>query len=119
MSALQATPAKLRSGAWGARVTGAVQRGDRITVVSRAGKMWQSIVVGIVWQGDGVALVATERTDSEGHSIRSGASYRAGITAPSRRGEWTGCSCGSREIGDQVVPSTRNCASCRFDAEDM
>lgn len=36
----------------------------------------------------------------------------------SRPGCWTGCSCGSREDSSgQLIASTRNCASCRFDAE--
>jgi hypothetical protein len=34
-----------------------------------------------------------------------------------RPGRWTGCSCGSREdsAGD-LIPSSRNCASCEHDA---
>lgn len=36
----------------------------------------------------------------------------------SRGGKWTGCSCGSREdsYGD-LIPSARNCFSCRHDSE--
>jgi len=59
-----ASPIKLRNGNWGARVTGTVNVGDEITITTRAGRNWQTLVERIVWSGtsrDGTpaAIVAT------------------------------------------------------------
>lgn len=40
----------------------------------------------------------------------------AARTSRPYRGKWTGCSCGSREIDGDLVPSDRNCSSCEHDA---
>ena len=58
----QATPAKLRSGEWGARVSETdVKVGDIVTITTRAGKTWDAQVADIVWSNDEVTLVATEK----------------------------------------------------------
>lgn len=58
-----ATPAKLKSGAWGARVAGTVAPGAIIQIAAKSGKTWQAKVARIVWSGEGVSLVATESLD--------------------------------------------------------
>jgi len=58
-----ATPAKLRSGAWGARVEGAPGVGDVVTVTTKGGKSWEARVTRVLWAADGVALCATESLD--------------------------------------------------------
>ena len=57
----KATPAKLRSGDWGAKVHGECQPGDVITITTKAGKSWDATVRKVIWSGDGVSIVATER----------------------------------------------------------
>lgn len=59
-----ATPAKLRSGEWGARVRGSVERGDTVTITTRAGKSWEARVDRVLWSGNGVSLVATSSASS-------------------------------------------------------
>lgn len=54
-----ASPSKLRSGEWGARVDGDVKPGDTITITTRSGKSWDATVSKVIWQGEGVTLVAT------------------------------------------------------------
>jgi hypothetical protein len=66
----EATPAKLKNGTWGARVSGLVQEGDLITVRTRAGKTWDARVERVIWQGDGVSLVSTSSTSSISSSSR-------------------------------------------------
>lgn len=105
-----AAPTKLRSGAWGARVTGTVAVGDVVTITTRAGKSWQARVTQVVWTGSGVSVCATESFDRGASPARP---------APRNRGRRTGCSCGSREDqhGD-LIPSSRNCRQCNFDGFD-
>lgn len=63
MQTITATPAKLRNGTWGARVTDPVAVGQTITIKTKAGKTWQAKVTKIVWGGSDAALVATESAD--------------------------------------------------------
>ena len=102
-----ASPAKLRTGDWGARVPYPVSPGDTITITAKSGKSWQATVDRVVWQGEGVWLVSTI-------SRETGSARGSG-----RRGKWTVCACGSREIDGQTVPSQSNCQSCQFDAVDQ
>lgn len=100
---IQATPTKLRSGDWGAKVQGSVNQGDTIEITARSGKRWLAVVAKVVWSGDGVAIVATRslgypRLDDPGRHSRS-------------RGTRTGCSCGSVEEFEK--PS--DCWTCRHD----
>lgn len=100
-----ASPKKLRNGSWGALVEDTrVKIGDTVTITTRGGKSWDARVERVIWTGSGVAICATASldrpasksrgNDSAGLSISSGASYRAGVTAPHGR---TCPECGSRE----------------------
>lgn len=98
-----ATPTKLRSGAWGARVESEeVEKGDVVEITTRSGKTWSATVSAVVWSGNGVAIVATQ---SDGRQ----ASGRNGRQASGRR---TGCSCGS--VYGAIKSS--DCWTCRHDA---
>lgn len=90
-----ATYTKLKDGSWGLRITGAVNAGATIAVQKKDGTTKKEVIAKVLWAGEGVSLCAITRgSDSQGLSIRSGASYRAGVTAPGRRA----CpECGSRE----------------------
>lgn len=44
---LPATPTKLRSGAWGARVSGDASVGDIVEITTRAGKRWTATVTAV------------------------------------------------------------------------
>lgn len=55
---MDATPAKLKSGEWGARVAGTAKPGERLTIKSKTGKSWNAIVERVVWSGNGVSLCA-------------------------------------------------------------
>lgn len=59
---MRASPAKLKSGEWGARVYSAdVSKGAQITVTAKSGKSWSATVAAVLWQGADVALVATQK----------------------------------------------------------
>jgi len=59
---LPASPKKLRSGEWGAFVkTSEVGEGDRIQVMTKAGKTWTTRVQKVVWTGYDQAIVATKK----------------------------------------------------------
>ncbi len=98
-----ATPTKLRSGDWGAKIHGTVAIGDEITITTRAGKSWQARVSRVVWTDGSVAICATTSPDRP--------------QATRRSGTWTGCSCGSREDSNgQLIESAKNCWTCEHDA---
>lgn len=67
---LNATPTKLRSGAWGARVEGEPTVGDKVTITTRGGKSWEAEVSRVLWTGDGVALCATKSLDRPARAPR-------------------------------------------------
>jgi len=97
---IAATPAKLKSGEWGARVTSPVSVGDTVTITTKSGKSWDATVTRVVWKGDGVSLCAT-----------------GGGDRPKSGGRRTGCSCGSREDAHGcLIPSPNNCWQCEHDA---
>lgn len=60
---MNATPAKLRDGTWGARVTGTPSVGDLVTITTKAGKTWDARVNRVIWTDGKVALCATVSTD--------------------------------------------------------
>lgn len=60
MATATATPTKLRSGDWGARVTGSVKIGEVVTIETKSGKRWDARVVRVVWTDGKVSLCATE-----------------------------------------------------------
>lgn len=100
MMAIAATPAKLKSGEWGVRVTSPVSAGDTVTITTKSGKSWDATVSRVVWTGDGVSLCATSSADR-----------------PATSGRRTGCSCGSREDAHgSLIPSPNNCWQCEHDA---
>ena len=59
----QATPKKLPSGGWGARVSGSVSLGETIQITTRSGKSWQAQVTAIVEESDDCTVVATVSLD--------------------------------------------------------
>lgn len=77
-AAIAATPVKLRSGAWGARVKDAVSEGDVVTITTRSGKSWDARVTRVVWRGDDVAICATASLDRR---LPVGPSRQAAIAA--------------------------------------
>lgn len=95
MGVIVATPTKLHSGEWGARVQGQVAKGDVVTVTTSKGKRWDAVVTHVVWKGDGISIVATESNDRRRRS----------------RGTWTGCYCGSVEEYER----NSDCVDCRRD----
>ena len=73
---MQATPAKLKSGDWGARVRNAqVSPGDIMQITAKSGKTWSATVSRVLWRGDGVALVATRQSGGNGYARRNGRGY--------------------------------------------
>lgn len=101
---MQASFAKLKTGAWGVRIVGsaAVMAGSPVTVTTRAGER-KTITLGQrVWEGDGVTLWACAAEARRASSGYGGSGYRR-----------TGCSCGSVE---GMVKSS-DCWTCRHDAE--
>ena len=73
---LAATPTKLKTGAWGAKVTSqTVRTGDLITITTRAGKSWTAHVAKVLWTGDGVAICSTS-TSPSGRTTRRNTTHR-------------------------------------------
>jgi hypothetical protein len=104
-----ATPTKLRSGAWGARVQGSVAVGDRIQIRTKAGKTWTATVKKVVWSGDGIAIVATEDKPSSGYvpAIRDARGY---VT---ERGHYEGyCGYPCPVTGLRCCPKNGPCHDC-------
>ena len=73
---LTASPMKLRDGSWGAKVQGYVRNGDAVTVRTKAGKSWTSSVSKVVWQGDGICIVATAAKKKSQHCYVGGRKYK-------------------------------------------
>ena len=61
---IPASPARLRSGDWGARIGAphhtTIAKGDLVTITTRGGKTWDARVTDIVTVGADYALVGTE-----------------------------------------------------------
>jgi hypothetical protein len=70
---MYATPTKLRSGEWGAKTTFPVVAGQVITIRSKAGKEWTAHVGKVIWSGDGVHIMSTEK--AQGGTPRMGAGH--------------------------------------------
>ena len=107
-------PAKLRDGSWGARVPGTSRPGERIRIRIRTsgGKEWEATVARVLWSGPdrygaGTVSVCSMISDARPLSPQRGGSGR------SRRGTWTGCSCGSVEEYERPG----DCRSCRHDRD--
>jgi hypothetical protein len=96
-----ATPAKLRNGNWGARVQGAVAKGDVVTITTKAGKTWTATVDAVVWTDGQVSLVATS-SSSDRPSARQGryAGYQRRID---RAGDASTCNCRMCQSGSECM----------------
>lgn len=100
-----ATPTKLRSGEWGARVQGRVEAGEEITIRTKGGKSWTAIVAKVIWSGKDkyrggmCSIVATE---SQGR--------RSGYT---ERGHYDGyCGYPCPVSGRKCCPANGPCHDC-------
>lgn len=90
----QASPTKLRSGEWGAKVqTADIHEGQAIEITTKGGKSWTATVTKVVWRGDGVAIVAT------GQRARPADAYSHQGYRASRRPCKTGGNCSSFNSG--------------------
>lgn len=97
-----ATPTKLRSGEWGAKVPGRPQPGDEIIIVARSGKRWDAVVERVLWSGDGVSIVATRNAGDRRAATRG------------RRPATTGrrCTCCGRAIRSESQRCTAEDGLC-------
>lgn len=71
-----ATPIKLKSGDWGAKVNGIPAEGDAITITTKSGKSWEATVSKVVWHKGDVAICVTQKRSrrqrmGSGHGIAS------------------------------------------------
>src|SRR3954465_11943238 len=100
---IPATPAKLNSGAWGARVAGhQVAVGDEVSIAAQSGKAWTATVSRIVWKGPDVTLVATGEV-ANSHPLS---------------GRCKGCGRGIKDA-PQHRAMGGYCGECAFDQFDM
>ena len=61
-SSLTASPMRLRDGSWGVKVqTESVEDMDVVIVTTKAGKMWVSRIIRVLWRGKGIAICRAER----------------------------------------------------------
>jgi formamidopyrimidine-DNA glycosylase len=107
---LTATPTKLRDGSWGARVKGAVNAGDVVTIKTSTGKTWDAKVEAVLWSGDGVSLCKTSSLDR--------------APAPSSGSRFTRRTGGCRGCGGPIRHAKHHramegyCGSCAFNEFD-
>lgn len=101
---MQATYTKLKSGAWGVRVQGAVTAGQVVTVTKRDGSSRSEMIERVLWSGNNICLCAITSTQRQS---RGPSWARDG-------GAWTGCSMGCRD----GAPNP-HCRSCWFDEYDF
>lgn len=101
---MSATYTKLKSGAWGIRISGgtAPTVGAKITVTKKSGETKVETVTKVVWSGNGVHLCVVAGTEAPVRWV-----YAPG----SLHGRRTGCSCGSVE--GESRPN--DCWTCRHD----
>ena len=87
---IEASPRKLRSGAWGAAIQSPPPKdalhGVTVEVKTQKGKTWLALVSDVVFHCDEYAIVATESMDGGG---RGG--YRRETTNGGRRGGQYSC----------------------------
>ena len=96
---MSTTYTKLRTGDWGIRIEGsAVRPGSRVTVAKKSGERKLETVDRVLYSRDGLHICSIVPA---GRSIGSGASYRAGVTAPGGR---VCPQCGSRECSRAWSP---------------
>jgi len=58
-----ASPAKLRSGAWGAKTNDQVAVGDQVKITTAAGKSWMATVKAVVWTDGKVSIITLADRD--------------------------------------------------------
>lgn len=130
-----ATPAKLKTGAWGARLASDKSADDltgaTITIRTRAGKTWQAQVERVIWTGsdkrtgEQVHLLATRSlgtardrkpvqsaptmTGEEASAAAARLNAELAARKPSRRNEPAIC----RDCGDTHDIRGGRCADCR------
>ena len=97
---MQATPKKLKDGTWGARVLGAVEPGDTITITTRAGKSWDAIVERVLWSDDQAMLVSTVSAEA---AIPTHGTQRAAAREPLAHGEFVGAGMRNPGAGELLV----------------
>jgi hypothetical protein len=105
---MQATYTKLRTGAWGVKLTGCqadgFTPGYTIEVVKRDGSRKIERIDRVVWKGEGVMICAIAATQRPARTSGYGGSGY---------GRRTGCRCGSIED----MPRDSDCRQCRYDNE--
>lgn len=102
--AILATPAKLKTGDWGARVNFPVRPGDALTVKASSGKSWPATVERVVWSDGRVSLCAM---------VSNGVRATSGST-----GRCSGCGRAIRDA-DHHQAMGGLCGDCAFDEYDM
>ena len=84
MTYATASPAKLRSGEWGAKIQGKkVAIGDIVQIRTAAGKTWLAEVKKIVWSGDDATIIATESVDGRPTASTRAAAKRGPLSSGS------------------------------------
>lgn len=105
---IPAHPKKLRDGSWGAKAeTNSIAAGDTVWVTTKSGKRWEARVAAVLWTGDGVAIVRTERMGSGGGG--GGSSSRRSKRSCRR------CGCADPTCGGKGIcqgPSFDPCHDC-------
>lgn len=96
-STATASPAKLRNGDWGAKVSGPVQAGDTVTITTRSGKTWESEIADVLSSTDGISLCTTvQRSSRRSSRRRMGSGHGAASPVPGYSKYCTdqpGCGC--------------------------
>lgn len=97
---LQASPAKLRDGSWGARVVGEAREGDTIRITTRSGRSWAAVVTRVLWTGtrtagprgetQAVSIVTDEPVGAPPPIARSGRRYAEESAILNRFGDRVG-----------------------------
>lgn len=110
---ITATPAKLKDGSWGARVTDPIVNvGDSIEIKTRSGKSWIADVTEIVWHGKGVYLCRTSSEKSGGAKSSIGTAGTRGRYAR-RNNSYDRGYCGHRcPVGGHVCTANNPCHDC-------
>lgn len=114
-SHLKATPAKLRSGNWGARVQSiTADEGAIVSIETKAGKVWLAQITRVVWRGDGVTLCETRGIKTEANATSPTPRTKRGSSArrPRSGGRCRGAGCGQAAVRDGM------CRQCHFDEFD-
>lgn len=106
----KATPAKLRNGNWGARVSGSVREGDSIEITTKAGKSWMATVAKVVWSGNGISIVATKSRKSNSGYTPAVRNSRGYVTERGHHDGYCGYDC--PVTGRKCCPENGPCHDC-------